>query len=109
HIRNGKCTVDPTCDLHALPFPDTIQSVSTSRSDGLAPEEQLTLKVASVIGRTFPFDILYDVCPIEEDRPHQSRQLENLIQQELVQVDAPPPAPVYSFKHVITQEVSYQL
>jgi class 3 adenylate cyclase/tetratricopeptide (TPR) repeat protein len=108
-ISNGNCTVDPDCDLSTLPFPETIQGVITSRIDRLAPQEQLTLKVASVIGRTFPFNILHDVCPIEEDRPHQSRQLENLLRQELVQTDAPPPEPVYSFKHVITQEVAYQL
>ena len=45
-----------------------MQGVITSRIDRLTPAQQLTLKVASVIGRLFPFRLLRDIHPIEADR-----------------------------------------
>jgi class 3 adenylate cyclase/tetratricopeptide (TPR) repeat protein len=108
-IRDGTCSVAGDRDLRALPFPDTVQGVVTSRIDRLAPPEQLTLKVASVIGRTFSKNLLRDVSPIEDDKPHLDRYLDTLVAQSLTMLDAPEPDPAYSFKHVITQEVSYQM
>src|SRR5205085_9147768 len=40
-------------DLHALDLPDTVQGIITSRIDQLNASQQLTLKVASVVGRIF--------------------------------------------------------
>jgi predicted ATPase len=106
-VENGRCMVAAGENLTALPFPDTVQGVVTSRIDRLAPPEQLTLKVASVIGRTFSKALLRDVSPIEDDKPHLDRHLETLTANSLTTLDAPDPDPAYSFKHVITQEVSY--
>lgn len=106
-IVDGRCAVAPGEDLRTLPFPDNVQGVVTSRIDRLAPPEQLTLKVASVIGRTFSKNLLRDVSPIEDDRPNLDRHLDTLIAQSLTMLDSPDPDPAYSFKHVITQEVSY--
>lgn len=108
-VRDGICTVADGQDLRTLPFPDTVQGVVTSRIDRLAPPEQLTLKVASVIGRTFSKNLLRDVSPIEDDKPHLDRHLDTLIAQSLTMLDSADPDPAYSFKHVITQEVSYQM
>lgn len=108
-VRDGRCEVAAGEDLRALPFPDTVQGVVTSRIDRLAPPEQLTLKVASVIGRTFSKAVLRDVSPIEDDKPHLDRHLDVLTAQSLTMLDAPDPDPAYSFRHVITQEVSYQM
>jgi predicted ATPase/class 3 adenylate cyclase len=108
-VRDGHCTITAAEDLRTLPFPDNVQGVVTSRIDRLAPPEQLTLKVASVIGRTFTKNLLRDVSPIEDDKPHLDRHLDTLISQSLTTQDAPDPDPAYSFKHVITQEVSYQM
>ncbi len=108
-VRDGACAVADGQDLRALPFPDNVQGVVTSRIDRLAPPEQLTLKVASVIGRTFSKNLLRDVSPIEDDKPHLDRHLDTLISQSLTMLDSPDPDPAYSFKHVITQEVSYQM
>ena len=56
--QNG---LDPT------PFPDSIQGIITSRVDQLTPTQQLTLKVASIIGREFTFQALRDVLPAGEN------------------------------------------
>jgi class 3 adenylate cyclase/tetratricopeptide (TPR) repeat protein len=108
-VRDGACIVADGQDLRSLAFPDNVQGVVTSRIDRLAPPEQLTLKVASVIGRTFSKNLLRDVSPIEDDKPHLDRHLDTLISQSLTMLDSPDPDPAYSFKHVITQEVSYQM
>jgi class 3 adenylate cyclase/tetratricopeptide (TPR) repeat protein len=105
-IADGTCVLAPDApDLDALDLPDTVQGVITSRIDRLSPSEQLTLKVASVIGRTFPLDLLRAVHPIEADRrtlPECLRALEAL---DLVVTTNG----ACQFKHALTQEVVYNL
>jgi class 3 adenylate cyclase/tetratricopeptide (TPR) repeat protein len=92
-------------DLDALDLPDTVQGVITSRIDRLSPSAQLTLKVASVIGRTFPLDLLRAVHPIEADRPHLPAALTALEALDLVtSADG-----ASQFKHALTQDVVYNL
>ena len=105
-IADGTCTIAPDApDLATLDLPDTVQGIVTSRIDRLSPSEQLTLKVASVIGRTFPLDLLKAVHPIEADRqalPECLRALEAL---DLVTLTDG----AGQFKHALTQEVVYNL
>jgi predicted ATPase len=42
-------------DTKALEFPDTLHGLITGRIDRLPPSPQLTIKVASVIGRRFSY------------------------------------------------------
>ena len=61
-VGGGVCRLAPAAgDLRGLAFPDTVQGVITSRIDRLTPRQQLTLKVASVIGRGFAHRMLRDV------------------------------------------------
>ena len=69
----------------------------------------MTLKVASVIGRLFPVRTLRDVFPIEPERPALPVYLEALERQDLTLRDAFEPDLAYLFKHVVTQEVAYDL
>ena len=55
-------------NLRDLDVPDSVHGVVASRIDGLSPSEQLTLKVASVIGRLFRVGILSDVHPMDDTR-----------------------------------------
>lgn len=107
-IHEGICQVtgEPHA-LNALSFPDTIQGVILSRIDRLAQEQQLTLKVASVIGYTFSLRILRDIYPIESDRPALANHLRRFEQLDIVLRKAIEPETSYEFKHVITQEVVY--
>src|SRR5205823_139138 len=50
------------------PLSKTPQSVVGSRIDQLAPAHQMTLKIASVIGRIFAVDLLHAIFPVETDR-----------------------------------------
>ncbi len=108
-IVNGECRVASGLDLRAVTFPDTVQGVVASRIDRLTPQQQLTLKVASVIGRVFAMRVLLEIHPIEADKSHLSDYLNNLHSLDLTLLDTPEPDLVYLFKHIITQEVAYNL
>jgi predicted ATPase/class 3 adenylate cyclase len=104
-VTGGQCELAASDKLTALPFPDTVQGVVTSRIDRLPAPEQLTLKVASVVGRTFTEPVLADIYPIQEHRASQSRHLEALVETRLVQQEDV----AYTFSHAITQDVAYGL
>lgn len=109
-IQNGEILAAPNAhELTELSFPDTIQGVIISRIDRLNPYQQLTLKVASVIGRIFAFQILQELYPISGDRPNLSTYLNLFEQRDLTLLETPEPNLTYIFKHIITQEVAYQL
>jgi predicted ATPase len=95
-------------NLDALALPDTVQGVITSRIDRLAPPQQLTLKVASAIGREFVFRILRDIHPVETDKPQLPTYLDTLERLQLTQRELEPEL-MYLFKHTITQDVAYNL
>ncbi len=103
------CRIAPGVDFTAVTVPDTVEGVITSRIDRLAPPQQLTLKVASVIGRVFAFRLLRDVHPVEADKPQLADILTALQGLDLTPLDTPDPDLTYIFKHIITQEVAYNL
>ncbi|MBP7690824.1 MAG: AAA family ATPase [Anaerolineales bacterium] len=108
-IRDGVCHVRPGLDLAAVDLPDTVQGVVTGRIDRLHPGQQLTLKVASVIGRVFSYRLLEAVHPIDGERRLLPAQLGDLERLDLTALATPAPDLAYSFKHSITQDVAYNL
>jgi class 3 adenylate cyclase len=108
-IKDGNCELIASSEeMHSF-IPNTIEGVITSRIDRLTPQEQLTLKVASVIGRAFAMRTLHDIHPIDADRPLLEGHLSRLEQLDLTPLDTPSPDLTYIFKHIITQEVAYNL
>jgi class 3 adenylate cyclase/tetratricopeptide (TPR) repeat protein len=108
-VTDGICQIAPGADLRVLALPDTVQGVVLTRIDRLAPPQQLTLKVASVIGRSFAHQLLRDVHPITADRPTLPDQLDRLQRRDLVLLETPEPELAWMFKHVITRDVAYEL
>lgn len=109
-IENQECRVDPHfMDFDNLTLPDTLQAAITNRIDSLDPSQQLTLKVASVIGRIFAFRVLQAVHPIEADRASLPNYMESLTRLSLTLVESETPDLAYIFKHAVTQEVAYNL
>lgn len=109
HIDNGVCSLAPGVDPHRLALPDTVEGVITSRIDHLSPAHQLTLKIASVIGRVFQYRILREVHPIPADQQQLGEYLQHLHRLDLTPLESPEPDLAYVFKHLITQEVAYNL
>lgn len=109
-IEDQECKVSPHfVHFEDLTLPDTLQAAITNRIDSLAPSQQLTLKVASVIGRIFTLRVLQAVHPIESDRALLPNYMETLTRLSLTLVESEAPDLSYIFKHAVTQEVAYNL
>jgi class 3 adenylate cyclase/predicted ATPase len=105
-----RCVVSGDLERAAQSLPDTIQGIVLARIDRLPPEEQLTLKVAAVIGRTFGYTTLHDTLGEHMEVTHRllTIYLEDLAHLDLTPLEAPEPELTYIFKHIITQEVAYE-
>ena len=106
-IVDGHCVMRAASPQGEAAFPDTLEGLITSRLDRLDPVDQRTAKVASVIGRIFPYRTLEAVFPIPEERPRLRGSLEHLERLDITPRHAPEPDLAYIFKHAILQEVVY--
>jgi len=109
-LQGNQCRLAPgLTDLGSISLPDNLEAAITSRIDGLNPSQQLTLKVASVIGRIFAFRVLHAIHPIETDKPELNHYLDTLTRLSLTLIESETPDLTYLFKHAVTQEVAYNL
>lgn len=99
----------PEQALAGAGLPDTVEGLITSRIDRLTAAQQLTLKVASVIGPSFPLATLAAIHPVEPDRERLVEQLFALQQLGLVVIESFEPDLVYAFKHTVGVEAAYNL
>lgn len=111
-VAEGVCRLAPA-ELARLSsaggLPDTVEGLITSRIDRLSAAQQLTLKVASVIGPLFTLTALAAIHPVERDRDRLVEQLFGLQQAGLVVIEAFEPDLSYAFKHAVGSEVAYNL
>jgi len=109
-----------TCAIEAIPIPDTLHSVLSARIDRLETETLRVLRLASVIGREFPYRVLAEIVrdddPRPPEEPHHSREtqvgaLEThllvLQQQQLIRERSRVPEVEYVFQHELTREAAY--
>ena len=82
----------------------TIHGVISGRLDRLEKGSKLILQEASVIGRTFFYDILNRITALKHQIDQSLRSLERL---DLIRARALQPDLEYIFKHALTQEVVY--
>ena len=68
-----------------------MQAAIISRIDRLTPTEQLTLKVASVIGRVFPVRTVAAVYPIDTSLARLGEDLSRLARLDITPLDTPEP------------------
>jgi class 3 adenylate cyclase/tetratricopeptide (TPR) repeat protein len=96
-------------DWSRLGLPDTLHGVIASRIDRLGTPQQLAVKVASVIGHHFHFRALHDNYPLEGEKPWLRDHLAIAQDAEILGIEVPEPEAVYLFRHVIIQQVAYEL
>ena len=108
-ITDGRCELAAGQSLEHANLPGTVEGIITSRIDRLQPAQQLTLKVASVIGRTFALPLLTGVFPASSERDELAAHLNVLRQLDLTPLESPASDALYWFKHIVTQQVAYQL
>ncbi|HEX5809286.1 MAG TPA: tetratricopeptide repeat protein, partial [Anaerolineales bacterium] len=94
--------------LEVLELPASLQTLILSRMDQLTEPLKVTLKVASVIGRIFPFSWLYGYYPSLGEESLVKDHLAQLSRLDLTPLDTPDPELAYLFKHIVTQEVAYE-
>ncbi len=102
--------IDPQ-DQHALAqldLPTSLQSLILSRLDQLSDSPRITLKVASVIGRSFEATTLWGFYPPLGGAEQVKGNLTRLEQADLAFQEAPEPDLIYAFRQVLTREVSYE-
>jgi class 3 adenylate cyclase/tetratricopeptide (TPR) repeat protein len=117
-VADGRCELaDSTRELSpafaealaARGLPPTLQGVVTSRIDRLTQTEQFAVKVASVIGRTFPVAMLRDVFPIPISDAELGAALVTLQRLDLIHAEDGGAGSRCTFRHAITQQVAYDL
>lgn len=106
-VADGRCRV--TGDLQKINFPTTIEGVITTRISRLTTEQQLTVKVASVIGRIFALHLLADIYPIPDERDQVSLYVSDLDRLKITPFYTTDPEVSYIFRHVLSREVAYNL
>ena len=92
-------------NLQKFEIPDTIQGVIMSRIDRLSSEVKRVLLTASVIGREFDYSTLEGVY--SEDKKKLKGYLLSLQNLDLLLHQKMEKEEQYIFKHILTQEVSY--
>lgn len=112
--QNGDWVVSEQAVLSAvdLGVPDSIYGTVLSRIDRLPEGHKLTLKVASVIGRLFAFNLVHEAHPVRPDPPILNSQATEMMNRDFIRLERPAQdgqglTAVYLFKHNTTQEVTY--
>ena len=107
-VEQGACVQRQPLDRMQLP--DTVQGLVLSRLDRLPAREQLTIKIAAVIGRVFGFSTLRDIHPSSLHADEVRSDLDELERDNLLL-----PLTSYSalrshtFRQTVTREVAYSL
>jgi predicted ATPase/class 3 adenylate cyclase len=107
--KEGRWALAPSASLSAvdLGLPDSIQGVVLSRIDRLPEAHKLTLKVASVIGRVFAFDLLFQTHPDRPDEAELLEQVKLLEQRDFTRLEVLQRL-IYLFKHTVTRDAAYE-
>lgn len=93
--------------IRALQLPESLHSLILSRVDTLSEAPRRTLKVASVVGRSFVAPALPGIYPELGTLGDVREHLRTLGSLDLVLLDREDDE-AYIFKHVVTQEVAYE-
>jgi class 3 adenylate cyclase/tetratricopeptide (TPR) repeat protein len=105
-VQDGTTVVG---DLSQLDVPSTVEGAVLSLVDRLTPEQQLSLKVAAVVGPTFSLQTVSEAHPVGSARPGVAEDLEALATLDLVVRHDNDREPSYAFRHEIMRDVAYGL
>ncbi len=99
---NGKWSLNRP--ISQIDMPSTIHGIIAARLDHLENESKRVLQEASVIGRTFLYEILKNCTSLKEQLDRNLTGLERL---DLIRTRSLQPDLEYMFKSALTQEVVY--
>jgi class 3 adenylate cyclase/predicted ATPase len=91
--------------LPPVAIPTTLQDSLAARLDRLATVK-LVAQLSATLGRAFPYVLLRAVSTLDEAA--LKRELDRLVDAELLYQRGVPPEATYIFKHALLQEAAYQ-
>ncbi len=103
--RNERWIVSPKVDPKKIP--GSLQGLLNASIDRLPPEARVTLRIASVIGRTFPESVIENVMKTHAPSLALMEQLSTLESIGMVQVAQVKPELIYQFQHILLHEAAY--
>lgn len=109
HLRGVDLT-DPSV-LRSAELPDSLQGLTLSRVDTLPESPRITLKVASVVGRSFGTAMLHGTYPEVGSPVELDAQLTDLVRAGLIvreTAETRPGDDAHAFRHVITAQAAYE-
>src|SRR5262245_34219661 len=101
----ARAVVEQGTDVASLTVPDTVQAVLTARMDRLPTAAKRLLQAAAVIGKEVALPLLQAVT--EASAEALQGALRSLQAAEFLYETYALTTPVYTFAHVLTQEVAY--
>ena len=104
-LREREDRYELTGPLPSLAIPATLHDSLMARLDRLATGKEVA-QLAATLGRTFPYELLRAVSPLDEATLQQA--LARLVEAELLYQRGVPPQATYLFKHALIQEAAYQ-
>ena len=107
YLKDQKVDFENATAVEKLELPSSLHSLVLSRIDRLTETQQGALKVASVVGRLFQAAVIWGVQG-EAERARIAADLRELSQAGLTAQERPEPELTYLFRHVVTQEVTYE-
>lgn len=105
-VRDGTTVVG---DLEGIEMPSTVEGAVLSLVDRLTSQQQLSFKVAAVVGHTFSSRAVAEAHPVSSERHSVPDDLGALAALELIVLEHGEAEPAYTFRHDITREVAYGL
>jgi tetratricopeptide (TPR) repeat protein len=92
-------------DFSQIRIPGTVRDVIARRIDTLDDETKAILKVASVIGNSFTFDLLYKISDVEEEKVIDA--IDASIAVNIIHEDSSSSDEKYKFDHALIREIIY--
>jgi serine phosphatase RsbU (regulator of sigma subunit) len=103
--RNDRWVISSKVDPRKIP--DSLQGLLAARIDRLPPEARVTLRIASMIGRTFPESVIEHVMKTHVPGLALMEQLSILESIGMVRVAQVKPELIYQFQHILLHEAVY--
>jgi class 3 adenylate cyclase len=90
-------------------LPNTVRATILERIDRLSAQQQLLLKIASVIGVVSPMNVLSEIFATQARADSLSSDLEHIRVRHLADLEQRDGGAVLCFRHAITQESAYSM
>jgi len=108
YLKDSGANPNDERSLLNMELPTSLHSLVLTRIDERTEHQKTTIKVASVIGRTFAAEWVWSAFSQLNDEGQVRSDLDELSRLDLTPLDTPEPDLTYMFKHAITHEAAYK-